>query len=236
MSRSRREGPRMPRLAVLIALAACCAAVPALADSPVTGTLWLNSAARKAAGSQSAGASNGQKGVTEAVVWVAKIPERVEARLVAPRRTWLVLRKPAPRWPVPSVAQREDRFTPRVTAVPAGSSVEFTNRDRLYHSTFSVSGARRFDLGKTPPGRCDTLAFPRAGVVNLHCEIHPQAVGYVVVTPNRAYAIPDAAGRFRLPKLPPGRYELHAWHPVQGELKLPFDVPRRGTVQLNPTF
>jgi len=226
----------MSRLAVPIALAACLAASPARADSPVSGTLWLSSAARDAAKSQAAGAKERQKGVTEAVVWVAKIPERVETRLASPRRGWFVLRNPAPPAPLPSVAQREDRFTPRVTAVPAGSSVEFTNRDRLYHSTFSVSGAKRFDLGKTPPGRRDTLAFPRAGIINLHCEIHPKAVGYVVVTPNRAYATPDPAGRFRLPKLPPGRYELRAWHPLKGELKLPFDVPRRGTVHLNPTF
>jgi uncharacterized protein (DUF1684 family) len=227
----------MARFAVTLALlSSCCAAFPALADTAVTGTLWLSAAARNATTRQAPDARSQQQGVNEGVVWIAKVPSRVEARLSAPRKRLLGLLKPATEPPLPRVAMREDRFAPRVVAVPAGSRVEFANSDRFYHSAFSVSGAKRFDLGKSPPGRRDTLSFTRAGVINLHCEIHPDAVGYVVVTPNRVYAKPDATGRFRLPKLPPGRYWLHAWHPQKGELELPFDVPRRGAVVLNPTF
>lgn len=227
----------MARFAVvLVLLASCCAALPALADSSVSGTLWLSSAARLATTRKADDAKSRQKGVNEGVVWVAKVPERLEARLSAPRKAWFGLGKRPAEPPLPRVAMREDRFAPRVVAVPAGSRIEFANSDRFYHSAFSVSGAKRFDLGKTPPGRRDTLSFARSGVINLHCEIHPEAVGYVVVTPNRVYAKPDASGRFRLPKLPPGRYTLHAWHPLKGELELPFDVPRRGAVALNPTF
>jgi hypothetical protein len=226
----------MTRLVVALSLLSCCVAFPARADTAVTGTLWLSSAARNAAKQQPALAKERQKGVAEGVVWVARIPDRVELRLSEGRRGWLVRSKPKAEPPLPSVALRHDSFTPRVLAVPAGSSVEFANRDRLYHGAFSVSNAKRFDLGLGPPGRRDTLEFPRSGVINLHCEIHPDAAGYLVVTPNRAQARPDAGGRFRLPKLPPGRYELHAWHPQKGELKLPFDIPRRGAVELNPTF
>lgn len=220
---------RAPILLVLLA----CLASPAFGGTNVRGTLWLSAAERARAGKSATRPK--QPGIGEAVVWVAAIPERIESRLAEPRRGWFGLRK-VEEPPLPKVAQRLDTFAPRVLAVPAGSSVEFANGDRLYHSTFSVSGARRFDLGKTPPGRRDTLEFRKPGVINLHCEIHPRAVGYVVVTPNRAYATPDSAGRFQLPKLPPGRYVLHAWHPQKGELKLPFDVPKRGVVALDPTF
>ncbi len=218
----------------LIVVAMCCAA-PASADSPVTGTLWLSAAGRRAAAKAVPGAPVVQPGVEEGVVWVAKIPDRVQERLGQPRRRWFGLRRDKPE-AMPSVSQKGDRFTPRVVVLPAGGDLELANPDRLYHSAFSVSGARRFDLGKLRPGRRDTLAFPKAGVVNLHCEIHPKAVGYVVVTPNRAFARPDRSGRFELPKLPPGRYVLRAWHPAKGELKLPFEVPRRGAVELNPAF
>lgn len=223
----------MPRPIVPIVLVLCFAASPALAGTNVTGTLWLSSAARMRA--VRSGVTETQPNVTEGVVWVETIPAKLEAKLASPKRGWFGLRKKAEP-PLPSVAQREDRFAPKVLAVPAGSNVELANRDRLYHSTFSVSGAKRFDLGKTAPGRRDTLSFARVGVVNLHCEIHPRAVGYVVVTPNRAYATPDSLGRFSMPRLPKGRYVLHAWHPRLGELTLPFDVPKRGAVALDPSF
>lgn len=223
----------MPRHLLPIVLAALAVAGPAFAATSVQGTLWLSGAARTEGRRQARPPK--QPGVSEGVVWVERIPEKVEAKLAGPPRSWFGFRR-LPDPPLPTIRQRKDLFAPRVLVVPAGDSVEFANTDRLYHSTFSVSGARRFDLGKTPPGRRDTLAFERPGVINLHCEIHPQAVGYVVVTPNHAFAQPDSAGRFRLPKLPPGRYVLRAWHPRKGELKLPFTVPKRGAVALDPTF
>lgn len=211
----------------------CLLAAPAFAGgAEVRGTLWLTSAARARAAKT--GAPAVQAGVGEGVVWVESIPADVEAKLAAPKRGWF-RRRPQPEV-VPSVARRDEAFAPRVTAVPAGGRVEFASADRYYHSTFSVSGAKRFDLGKSAPGRRDTVGFQRAGVVNLHCEIHPAEVGFVVVTPNHAYARPDSTGRFRLPRLPAGRYVLHAWHPRKGELSLRFEVPRRGVVALDPAF
>lgn len=223
----------MPRLIVPFALALCFAAWPAHAGTNVTGTLWLSSAARARAAKSGVAAK--QPTVAEGVVWVESIPAKLEAKLASPKRSWFGLRKKAEP-PLPSVAQRDDRFSPKVLAVPTGSHVELANRDRFYHSPFSVSDAKRFDLGKTGPGRRDTLSFKRVGVINLHCEIHPRAIGYVVVTPNRAYATPDSTGRFSIPRLPKGRYVLHAWHPRLGELTLPFDVPKRGAVALDPSF
>lgn len=224
----------MRRFTLALVLALALTGPAAHADSSVSGTLWLS--ARDRAHAAESGGRREQPGVGEGVVWVETIPEKLEQRLATPIRSWFRPWRTVEEPPLPAVAQVQDTYAPRVLVVPVGGRVEFANTDRLYHSTFSVSGARRFDLGKTPPGRRDTLDFPRAGVVNLHCEIHPKAVGYLVVTPNRAYATPDAHGHFRLPKLPAGRYVLHAWHPGKGELRLPFTVPKRGAVRLDPTF
>jgi hypothetical protein len=221
-----------PSIPLLVAVL-CCVAIPATAATNVTGTLWMSVHARaRAAGAVS---PPRQPGVGEGVVWVETIPDRLEAKLASPpKKGWFA--RPAAAPPLPDIVERADGFSPRVRVVPAGTQVEFTNADRLYHSVFSVSSARHFDLGKSAPGRRDTLAFARTGVINLHCEIHPEAIGFLVVTPNHAFATPDSAGRFALPRLSPGRYVLHAWHPRAGELKLPFDVPRRGTVALDPSF
>lgn len=163
--------------------------------------------------------------VTDAVVYVEKVPPEAERRFTRPRGFLFFRRKPAPE--VLNVVQRR-RFEPRVGAVPAGASVAFVNLDRLYHNVFSVSASRRFDLGKTAPGSRDTVRFERPGVVNLHCDIHPEEQGYLVVTPNHFYARPDSLGRWRLPKLPPGSYTVRAFHPVRGEVSRNVVMPDRG--------
>jgi hypothetical protein len=170
-----------------------------------------------------------QSGVADAVVYVEKIPDRVHEKLG--RRGWFA-RVP----PLPAMSHRGRRFVPRVLAIPAGDSVAFANLDRVYHNTFSVSAARRFDLGKYAPGRRDTVRFPRAGAVTLHCDIHPEEIGFVMVVPNRAFARPDSLGAFRLPKLPPGRYRVRTWHPRLGELSRTIEMPKRGDVALELAF
>lgn len=218
--------------ALLPTILLCLVATTCAAGTNVRGTLWLSLGDRSKA-SKSATAI-AQSSVTEGVIWVDEIPGKVERKLTTEKKLWFFSRKRVKA--MPTVAQRGEAFTPRVVAVSAGDSLVLTNPDKLYHSAFSVSGAKRFDLGKIAPGRRDTVGFGKTGVVNLHCEIHPDAVGYVVVTPNHAYARPDSVGRFSLPKLPPGHYVLRVWHPRRGELELPFDVPKRGDVVLDPTF
>ena len=166
-----------------------------------------------------------QRRVKEAVVYVDRIPDKVERKLT--RGHWW---KREPK--LPRIVQANRRFTPRVLAVAAGSRVEFANLDRVYHNAFSVSAARRFDLGKYLPGHVDTVAFDRAGVANLHCDIHPDESGFVVVLPNHAFTRPDSLGRFTLPKLPPGTYSVRAWHPRLGELRREVTMLRRGDLTL----
>ena len=43
--------------------------------------------------------------------------------------------------------QRDKMFEPHLLVVPAGSIVEFQNRDPWFHNAFSISGNKRFDLG-----------------------------------------------------------------------------------------
>jgi hypothetical protein len=171
--------------------------------------------------------------VSDAVVFVERVPEKVERKLTG-TGAWFFWKPKEPR--VESILQRGRRFTPRVLAVGPGTPVAFRNLDNVYHATFSVSAAKRFDLGRRMPGRSDTVVFARPGVINLHCEIHPDMLGYIVVTPNHAFARPDAAGRYRLPKLPAGAYTVHAFHPRRSEIQRTVEMPPRGDVTLDLSF
>ena len=163
----------------------------------------------------------------DAVVYLESIPPDVERRLAqAPGSPSLGHGE------MVRIALTQRRFEPRITPLVAGSSVEIRNRDSLYHNTFSISAAKRFDLGRFPPGRADTVRFDRLGVVNLHCEIHPEMIGYVVVVPNHAIARPDSSGAFVLPALPRGDYTLRVWLPRRSEVVRTVHVPARGVARL----
>lgn len=168
--------------------------------------------------------------VEDAVVWLESVPERTERQLTRPPFLWFWQRRVVP--PLPRVVQAGRRYDPRVIALARGGSLVILNRDEVWHGTFSVSPAHRFELGKRPPGRADTVRFDRVGLVSLRCDIHPDMSAFVVITPNHAYAQPNAAGAWRLPELPAGRYVVRAWHPELGELRRAVNVPFRGTVNL----
>ena len=114
--------------------------------------------------------------------------------------------------PAGAVAQRGYQFAPGLLAVRRGSTVRFPNLDEEYHSVFSYSKTRRFDLGRyqrdeTPP----ELRFEQAGVVRLFCEIHEHMRGTILVLDTPYFTRTDAEGRYRLDGLPAGRFTVKAW-------------------------
>jgi len=215
------------RPAVLISSTILLLASTATAGA-IRGTLWLGALPRAGA----VAAPRVQKGISDAVVYLERIPDKVEDKLAHPTTGVWIFRKnvivPAPR-----VVQKGLQFSPHVAVIAVGTDVEFANSDRVYHNAFSVSAAKHFDLGKYAPGHRDTVRFRKPGVINLHDDIFPDMLGYLVVTPNHAFARPDSVGRFELPRLPAGSYTIHVWHPVRGELRHKIDVPKRGDVSVD---
>jgi plastocyanin len=198
----------------------------------IRGTLYLSQTLPRGDESESREAlKQAQRGVADGVVYIEQIPSRSERKLSG--HGWFFFTRHDP---IPRVVQKNLAFAPRVTSVTAGGSVSFENLDRVYHDAFSVSSAKRFDLGKNSLGRIDTVTFERAGVVNLHCAIHPQMTAYIVVLPNHAYARPNADGAFALPGLPPGRYVLHAWHPRWGDTRREVELPARADCTVQVAF
>ena len=116
----------------------------------------------------------------------------------------------------PQVQQLDRRFTPDLVVVPAGSSVSFPNMDPIFHNIYSLSKPKSFDLGNYDKGETRKVTFPRAGIVDVYCHLHPNMAATIVVTPNRWYARPDRSGQFRIPNVPPGQYTVVAWHKSAG--------------------
>jgi plastocyanin len=160
----------------------------------------------------------------DAVVYIVRIPAEAESALA---------RTPEPR---PQLAQKDEAFVPRVVVVACGGSVDFPNRDPIFHNVFSLSPTRRFDLGKYRQGHSKSVRFDRTGLVKVYCDIHSEMEAFVLVVANRAYALSGADGSYQLPDLPAGRYELRAWHPDLPELTRTVEVPDHGDVRLDLSF
>jgi plastocyanin len=124
----------------------------------------------------------------------------------------------APAAPV-QMAQHDRRFSPDLVVITAGSKVNFPNMDPIFHNVFSLSKSKSFDLGSYDKGDSRTVVFPKAGIVEVFCHLHPNMAGTIVVTPNRYYARPDATGQYSIPDVPPGQYTVVAWHKTAGFFK-----------------
>ena len=120
--------------------------------------------------------------------------------------------------PVPAlqVQQLDRRFMPDLVVVPVGSAVSFPNMDPIFHNIYSLSKPKTFDLGSYDKGETRKVVFPKPGIVDVYCHLHPNMAATIVVTPNRWYARPDRIGQFRIPNVPPGQYTVVAWHKSAG--------------------
>ena len=115
------------------------------------------------------------------------------------------------------IRQHDETFTPRVVAVTVGSEVDFPNDDPIYHNVFSLSRAKNFNLGRYPRGETRRVRFDKPGVVKVFCEIHSHMSATVMVFDHPWFAVPDEAGRFQLPPVPPGDHQITAWHERLGD-------------------
>jgi hypothetical protein len=99
-----------------------------------------------------------------------------------------------------------------VLVVRTGTPVIFPNRDPIYHSVFSYSEAKKFDLGRYRPGEePPAVVFDKPGTVTLFCEVHDHMRGAIVVVDTPHFVKTDAEGRFRLEGLPAGKRTFKVW-------------------------
>ncbi len=133
--------------------------------------------------------------------------------------------------PMKQVAQKDFAFAPPLLAIAVGTKVEFPNLDDTYHNIFSYSPAKRFDLGRYPPGErpAPSQVFDKPGLVTLRCDIHEHMRGLILVLATPYFTITDPDGKYRLTNLPPGHFVVKAWVDSRTTRTQPVDL-KRGTV------
>jgi plastocyanin len=129
--------------------------------------------------------------------------------------------------------QRNETFLPNVLAITVGTVVNFPNNDSTYHNVFSLSKAKRFDLGRYAQGRSKSVRFDRPGIVRVFCDIHSHMSAFILVFNHRYFATTDGEGRYRIDNIPTGTYTVVAWHDGAERETRTVAIPDGGSVELD---
>jgi plastocyanin len=108
--------------------------------------------------------------------------------------------------------QRDKTFEPHVLAITVGTTVDFPNLDPIFHNAFSVYDGQLFDVGLYPPGKSRSIRFIRPGFVRVFCNIHSTMSAVIAVMDTPFFAVTRDDGRFEIPGVPEGAYQLEVFH------------------------
>jgi len=127
-------------------------------------------------------------------------------------------------------------FHPHVSVMTAGGMLTYVNNHPFPDSCFSTNN-EKFDFGYVEAHGVRKRKFPSAGNYTLLCHVHPNEVGFLVVTPSSYFARADKQGEFVLADVPAGTYEIAAWAPrvkletksvviTEGDVTVDFELKR----------
>jgi hypothetical protein len=133
--------------------------------------------------------------------------------------------------------QKNCRYEPHILLVPLEGTLTVKSSDPLLH-TVHMSGSADYNLPFVTAGQEISRQMTREGMVDLRCNAgHVWMNGEMIVAPHPYYRVTDADGNFELTDVPPGQYEIVAWHEgwrVVGETPI-YDVMTQVRVK-RPVF
>ena len=133
--------------------------------------------------------------------------------------------------------QKNCRYEPHILLVPAQAILTVRDSDPLLH-TVQMSGSADYNLPFVHEGQEITRPMTREGTVSLRCNAgHVWMNSEMFVARHPYYTVTDQDGNFELTQVPPGNYEIVAWHEgwrVVGESAL-YDISTQVRVK-RPVF
>jgi plastocyanin len=131
------------------------------------------------------------------------------------------------------IDQRNAEFIPHVLPVIRGTIVDFINRDNVYHNVFSLSPAKKFNIGRRPTGQAVPIVMDKPGIVEVFCDIHANMSAYIVVLENEYFTKPDKQGNYSIDRIPSGTYTLKIWHERLSSTERTITISPNSTATIN---
>lgn len=139
-------------------------------------------------------------------------------------------------------------FGPFTGVLAADEPVRFLNHDPMKHvlHSFSAFGEKGLILRtihnrdihpETPIERTfRATRLKTSRVVRITCNRHDFMQNWLYVVRTPYFSMTDHDGRFTIDEVPPGRYELIAWHPALGLKRQAVSVTAAGQVEASFGF
>jgi len=111
-----------------------------------------------------------------------------------------------------SLNQKTCRYEPHVLLVPANADFSMKSSDPILHNIHMV-GAALYNIPFPLQDKVIIRQMRKPGVVSLKCDAgHVWMNSEILVVTHPYYAITDEHGNFKITGVPPGDYEIAAWH------------------------
>jgi hypothetical protein len=108
--------------------------------------------------------------------------------------------------------QRRCRYIPHILLVPEKAELSMKSSDATLH-TIHMEGAATYNLPFPFPNQVSARTMATPGLVTLRCNGgHVWMNAEMFVIPHPYYAVTDESGRFEFSDVPPGTYQIVAWH------------------------
>jgi plastocyanin len=133
-------------------------------------------------------------------------------------------------FPVPTqevvIDQNGCRFAPHILGIQTGQTIKVINSDGTSHSIHPTPKTNK-EWNETQYMSASPIIkkFSLEEVmIPVKCNLHSWMRGYIGVLSHPYFAVTGADGTFALKGLPPGEYELEAWHEKFGAKTLKVQV------------
>ncbi len=137
---------------------------------------------------------------------------------------------PVPTQPV-TLDQDGCHYVPHVIGIQANQPFEVKNSDPTSHNV-NVQGKQNppWNVVQGPNGQPILQKFPRPeSAIPIKCNQHPWMKAWVGVLSHPFFAVSGADGSFTIKNLPPGKYNLVAWHERYGDKTMEINLAAKGT-------
>jgi hypothetical protein len=115
-------------------------------------------------------------------------------------------------------------FVPHVSVGFKGNKFIVKNEDPVLHTIHiytSIGGKTMFNIALPEKGSTIIKTLTKTGLMDLNCDCHPWMQGYVYVLDHPYAAVTGETGEFVIEDIPPGVYNVKAWHEALGTVELP---------------